>query len=53
MDEGTTRTTVRRVRFTNQHWAAIGDYRGISNAYYDNDYAGIAPGAVAVSLNHI
>jgi hypothetical protein len=53
LDEGTTRTTVRRVRFQNQWWAAIGDYRGISNTYYDNDYSGIDAGAVTVSLGHV
>lgn len=49
LDEGTTRTTVRRVKFLNQTWAAIRDYKGIDNQYYDNDYSGIASGAVAVA----
>jgi len=52
-DEGTTRTTVRRVKFIGQSWAAIGDFKGINNVYYDNDYTGINPGAVPVSLNHV
>jgi hypothetical protein len=52
-DEGTTRTTVRRVKFIGQSWAAIGDFKGINNVYYDNDYTGINPGAVAISLNHV
>jgi hypothetical protein len=53
LDEGTTRTTVRRVTFSNQWWAAIGDYKGVSNAYYDNNYSGIDAGAVEVSYNHV
>jgi hypothetical protein len=53
LDAGTTRTTVRRVTFLNQWWAAIGDYLGINNAYYDNNYSGIAAGAVAVSTGHV
>ena len=52
LDYGTTRTTVRRVTFTGQHYAAIIDFAGINNAYSDNDYSGIAPGAVPVSYNH-
>ncbi len=55
LDEGTTRTTVRRSIFVNQKWAAIGDYRGINNLgdTYGNDYRGLAPGAVPVSDAHI
>jgi hypothetical protein len=52
LDDGTTRTTVRRSTFLNQRWAAIGDYRGIENAYYGNDYGGIAPGADDVTHEH-
>ena len=52
MDDGTIRTTVRRVKFIGQSWAAIGNYRGVNNAYYDLDYSGIAAGAVPVSLDH-
>ena len=48
LDAGTTRTTVRRSTFANQRWAAIGDYKGVGNAYYGNDYRRIAPGAAAV-----
>ena len=40
LDEGTTRTTVRRSSFANQTWGAIGDYRGKENAIYGNDYGG-------------
>jgi hypothetical protein len=53
LDEGTTRTTIRRVTFSNQWWAAIGDYRGVSNVYYENNYTGIDAGAVGVSLAHV
>jgi hypothetical protein len=53
LDEGTERTTVRRSTFVNQQWAAIGDYRGNGNAYYANDYRGIARGAAAVSHDHL
>ena len=49
LDAGTTRTTVRRSTFVNQSWAAIGDHRGIGNAYYENDYRRIRPGASAVA----
>jgi hypothetical protein len=53
LDEGSRTTTVRRSAFTGQTWAAIGDYRGIGNAFYDNDYRGIAPGAQTVSTDHL
>ncbi len=53
LDEGSTRTTVRRSAFAGQEWAAIGDYRGMGNAFYDNDYRGIAPGAQPVSRDHL
>jgi hypothetical protein len=44
LDEGTTRTTVRRSAFAGQSWAAIGDYRGNGNEYYSNRYAdGVTP----------
>jgi hypothetical protein len=48
MDEGTTRTAVRRVTFIGQQSAAIVDYKGIGNTYIGNDYTQIAPGAVPV-----
>jgi hypothetical protein len=53
LDEGTTRTTIRGSIFVGQRWAAIGDYEGISNAFYGNDYRRIAPGATAVTREHI
>lgn len=53
LDEGTTRTTVRRSSFVGQAWGAIGDYRGNGNAEYKNDYRGIAPGAAAVRHDHL
>ena len=52
LDEGTTRTTVRRTTFVNQRWAAIGNYRGIGNAFYGNDYDGIASSADEVTEQH-
>ena len=53
LDEGTTRTVVRRMTFVNQRWAAIGDYRGIDNAFSGNDYDGILSGAVDVTRQHL
>jgi hypothetical protein len=53
LDEGTTRTTIRRSTFANQTWAAIGDYRGVDNAYYANDYDGIDAGAEPVRRDHL
>jgi hypothetical protein len=53
LDAGTTRTTVRRSTFVNQRWAAIGDYQGIDNTYYRNDYEGIARDAAEVSDEHV
>jgi hypothetical protein len=53
LDEGTTRTTVRRSSFANQSWAAIGDYRGDGNAYGSNDYDGIDAGVPPVRHDHM
>ena len=53
LDEGTTRTTVRRSTFVNQAWGAIGDYRGQGNAAYENDYRGIDQGASGVRNDHL
>jgi hypothetical protein len=53
LDEGTTRTTVRRSTFVNQQWGAIGDYRGNGNTYHGNDFRGIDPGAEAVRHDHL
>ena len=52
LDQGTTRTVVRRSRFAGQSWAAIGDYLGSGNRYYDNDFGGIAASAVSVTHDH-
>jgi len=52
LDQGTTRTTVRSCKFVAQGWAAIGDYKGVGNRYYDNDFRGIAAEAVPVSYEH-
>jgi hypothetical protein len=53
LDDGTTRTTIRRSAFRNQFWAAIGDYRGNDNRFSDNDYSGIRHTAVPVSDDHV
>ncbi len=52
LDQGTTRTVVRHCVFVGQDWAGIGDFRGIDNQYYENNFDGLAPGAVAVSYDH-
>ena len=49
LDEGTTRTTIRRSTFVSQAWAAIGDYRGNGNAAYANDYQGSGRGQAGPS----
>jgi hypothetical protein len=53
LDEGTTRTVIRGTTFVGQRWAAIGDYKGVGNTYYGNDYRQIAPGARPVRTTHI
>jgi hypothetical protein len=53
LDEGTTETTVRRSTFVGERWAAIGNYRGIGNAFYGNDYDGIAHRADEVTEEHL
>ena len=50
LDEGTTRTTVRRSSFAGQTWGAIGEYRGNANAIYGNHYG---PGAKSVRHDHL
>src|SRR5436190_13878488 len=52
LDQGTTRTVVRHCVFVGQDWAGIGDFLGVDNQYYDNNFDGLAPGAVAVSYDH-
>jgi hypothetical protein len=52
LDQGTTRTLVRRSVFVGQAWAAIGDYLGNGNGYSENDFSEIGAGAVAVSHDH-
>lgn len=52
LDQGTTRTVVRRSVFVGQGWAGIGDYLGQGNAYYVNDFGAIGPTAVAVTHDH-
>ena len=53
LDDGTTRTSVRRSAFRKQSWAAIGNYRGRENRFSDNDYSGIGDAAVPVSEDHV
>jgi hypothetical protein len=53
LDQGTIRTTVRHCVFVGQDWAAIGDYEGVDNSYYQNNFTGIGPGAVHVSFDHV
>jgi hypothetical protein len=53
LDDGTTRTTVRRSAFRNQSWAAIGNYRGNGNRFSGNDYSGIRRAAVSISNDHV
>ena len=53
LDEGTTRTTVRRSTFADQSWAGIADYRGNENRYYANDFRGIDREAEAVRHDHL
>ena len=52
LDQGTTRTLVRHCVFAGQAWAAIGDYLGVENRYYGNNFDRIAAGAVSVSYDH-
>jgi hypothetical protein len=52
LDEGTTRTIIRRSVFVGQGWAGIGDYLGQGNTYYVNDFDAIGPTAVAVTHDH-
>jgi hypothetical protein len=53
LDEGTTRTTVRRSTFIDQDWAGIGDYLGNANRYYANDFRGLGGGVQAVRHDHL
>ena len=53
LDDGTTRTSVLRCTFKGQRWAGIGNYRGNGNRFRGNDFKGLLPGAVPVSLGHI
>jgi hypothetical protein len=53
LDQGTTRTTIRRSVFRNQEWAAIADHKGVANAYYQNDVSGLRAGAVPLSYDHL
>jgi hypothetical protein len=48
LDVGTTRTTVRRVKFIGATTAAILEHGGVGNVFVDNDYSGLAPSAVPI-----
>jgi hypothetical protein len=52
LDEGTTATVVHRCTFVGQRWSAIGDFKGVGNRYFANDFSGIDTGAVPVSYQH-
>ena len=52
LDEGTTRTTIQRVKFIGQSKAAIYNApRGIDNTFTDNDYSQIDATAVPITRN--
>jgi hypothetical protein len=53
LDEGTTRTTVRRSTFVGQEWGGIGDYLGRRNRLYANDFRGLGTRAEAVRHDHL
>jgi hypothetical protein len=53
LDEGTTRTSVIGCTFGGQSWAGIGNYLGIGNRFAGNDFKGLLPGAVPISLAHL
>ena len=55
LDQGTTRTTVRRSIFVHQSCGAIGDYAGVGNLWdtTGNDYSGIGARAVPVYTGHL
>jgi hypothetical protein len=48
LDVGTTRTALRHLKFVGEGTAAIKDFSGVNNTYTDNDYRGIASGAVPI-----
>jgi len=52
LDQGTTRTSVRRCKFVAQTRSAIGDYKGVGNRFSENDFRGIADGAVPISYEY-
>jgi hypothetical protein len=52
LDQGTTRTSIRRCKFVAQTRAAIGDFKGVGNHYSDNDFRGIAGSAAPISYEY-
>ena len=53
LDEGTTRTNVAGCTFAGQSWAGIGNYLGLDNRFQGNDFSGLLPGALPISLAHL
>jgi len=53
LDAGTTRTSVIDSRFVGQSWAGIGSFLGVGNHFEGNDFHGLLPGAVPISLGHL
>jgi hypothetical protein len=53
LDAGTTRTQVLRSTFTGQSWAGIGNFLGVGNRFEGNDFGGLRPGALPISLAHL
>ncbi len=49
LDQGQFANTVRGITFRGQACAAIVDNQGTGNTYPDNNFTGLAPGAVAVA----
>jgi hypothetical protein len=53
LDAGTDSTTIARVTFKNQNWAAICTYKVAgTNSMTGNDYSGLLAGAVNVTTGH-
>jgi hypothetical protein len=53
LDQGTTRTNVVGCTFAGQSWAGIGNYLGLDNRFQGNDFRGLLPGALPISLAHL
>jgi hypothetical protein len=53
LDQGTTRTDVVGCTFAGQSWAGIGNYLGLDNRFRGNNFSGLLPGALPISLAHV